>query len=250
MSRLRISRFVCVAVLLAAALIAMPAFAQELVLSEDFSNPELPGWDRTPSVGVEAGMLYVPPEGMANHGGRWGDLTLTVVLRRNGEGPAVISYRDSGAGSYQLNVLPEVVFLSRVGGDGSARELGASESLRLSPDGFEVRVTVVGGVHNVSVAGMEVMAAEDPDPLPVGGLALAAQGETTAFFDDLRVVLEEGPPARPEAPGATDGNGSRLLPDWIWAGLAVVLSGTSFLGFARARPMPLSSIVGRSPGSF
>ncbi|MBI3962407.1 MAG: hypothetical protein HY335_06630 [Deinococcus sp.] len=87
--------------------------AQESVLTEAFEVPTLPGWDHSPNAGVVAGTLRIEPGGFVVRDGQWGDLTLTMRVRRLGEAHLLIHYRASTAGSYVLRLGPGFMELHR-----------------------------------------------------------------------------------------------------------------------------------------
>jgi hypothetical protein len=92
-------------VVVIAAISLLPAIslqAQEPGFTETFDAPTLPGWEHLPNVTVVDGVLRVEPGNFAFHGGEWGNLTLTVRVRRSGEGELIVSYRASEAGAYHV----------------------------------------------------------------------------------------------------------------------------------------------------
>ncbi|MFC1635814.1 protein kinase [Planctomycetota bacterium] len=159
----------------------------ELVLTESFDNPTLPDWERSPGVAVVDGVLRIEPFHFAFHPGEWGDLTLSVIARRTGDGAAVllVKYGASDAGGYVVHLGPDFVVLQRAG-----VELAASPRAFIPPNEWlQVRVTVVGGTHEVVLNGQPALTATDSDPLPPGGVELSVQGDAPGEFNDLVVIF-------------------------------------------------------------
>jgi photosystem II stability/assembly factor-like uncharacterized protein len=188
--------------LVLAALAVMPAvWAQEPAFTETFDDPDLPGWDRVPGASAEDGVLRIEPGGFASHGEPWGDLTLTVRLRRSGEGAVAVIYRASDAGSYILLVETDFLGLQREAG-GTLAELGRAPLAVAPGEWVSVGVTVSGTEHTVHVEGEPVLNAVDPEPLPPGGVVFETIRDATGEFDDLTVTLagEPGVEPRPVQP--------------------------------------------------
>lgn len=171
--------------------------AEEPVLTETFDNPTLPGWEHSPGVAVVDGVLRIEPDNFAFYPGEWGDLTLSVIARRTGEGEAVllVNYCVSDAGDYAVHLGPDFVALHRAGAELAASPLGS-----IPPNEWlHVSVTVVSGTHEVVLSGQPALTATDSDPLPPGGVALSVHGAAPGEFDDLIVTFlgEDMPPPIP-----------------------------------------------------
>jgi len=186
--------------------------AHQTVLTESFDDPALPGWEHLPNAVVVDGVLRIEPGNFAIHGGDWGDLTLTVRVRRYGDGALVVNYRASDAGVYHVLVAGDVLALQREACD-VVSELTTSGPLSI-PDGwFQLGVSVIGGEHAVTLDDELVLTATDPDPLPPGGIGFEVLYEAVGEFDDVVLTLGTGPPPAPSG----DVPAYQALP-WICTG--------------------------------
>ena len=70
--------------------------AQQSGFQELFDNPELPGWERSPGVEVNEGMLLLGPENFIHRPGSWGDQQLSIRSRRIIPGDFVVSFQTGG----------------------------------------------------------------------------------------------------------------------------------------------------------
>ena len=174
--------------------------AQEQVFIETFDDVELPGWERSPNAGIVDGVLRIVAEGYAFHPrpGEGSDLNLTVIARRSGEGGAAINYNVGERGDYSLLILEAEIILHRAG---TPMAQGPMEPI---PPGewFVVHVVTSGGNQEIIINGQVVLVANDPDPLPAGGIWLAAHGPATAEFEQLELVTSGG--GLPPGGAATD----------------------------------------------
>ncbi len=226
------------------ALLLLPvARAQDGGLTETFDTPALPGWEYSPEVTVEQGVLRMPgPSGFAFYNdGAWTDMTLTLRARMVGEGELLLIYGSSGPETnYHALIGPDYLILYHVL-NGTQTELGSLAPLPLSPgEWFTLGVTVSGGQHTLSLNGETVLAATVAQPLPAGSVGFMALGpEIVGEFDELTITpggqtpppAEDVPPAEPPdgpAPAAsgqpaylvgqawhsTDG-GQTWTPNWI-----------------------------------
>ena len=132
------------------ALLVAPIRAQESVFVETFDDPALPGWERSPGAAVVDGVLRIEPGNFAFHGGEWGDATLTVRVRRSGEGGLALCYRTGDAGAYHILVEAGYLALQREA-SGAVAELGGV-LLEFPVEGwFQLGVTAAGAEHTVTL---------------------------------------------------------------------------------------------------
>jgi hypothetical protein len=193
----RVERCLIVLVVGMALLPVVTVQAQEPPFTETFEDPALPGWERSPDVvALDEGVLLVPPDGFAFYAGEWGDQTLTVRVRRSGEGFLAVGYRMGSRGGYFLLIGDTSVAVQRQA-DGALTELGTAP-LEPIPEGEWVLFTVsaVGSEHQVALGQEGVLAVTDPDPLPPGGVVLEALEGAVGEFDDLAIAVEAAAPPR------------------------------------------------------
>ncbi|NOY97712.1 MAG: DUF1080 domain-containing protein [Chloroflexi bacterium] len=194
-------------------------------LHETFDDPTLPGWEHSPNATVQGGVLRLETGGFAFHPGEWGDFTLSLRMRRleAGESVLVLAYRSSEAGQYALLLSSENLALQRQSG-GESADLGSAPIEPVPPqEWMQVRVVVTGGAQQVFLNEGLVLDADDPQPLPAGGLSLSVQGEGGGEFDDVTLSTAAAPPqeaipATTQAPVPS----SEMLPvdalTWVWLG--------------------------------
>lgn len=176
--------------------------AQEPGFTEPFDDPTLPGWDYSPNARVDGGVLRIESGGFAFRPGQWGDFTLDVRLRWSGDGAALISYRVTDQARYTVRFGGGSLVLQRES-SGTVTELG-SASIPIPPNEWApLGVAVVGGQLKISLHGQPRITATDPEPLPPGGISLAASSGATGEFDDLVLTLSSGLPPQVEATSAT-----------------------------------------------
>ncbi len=163
---------------------------------ETFDDPTLLGWEYSPGVSVVDGVLRVESDGFAFHSGQWPDLTLSLRARRTGAGFLTIRYSVSDTGAYNFGFGDKGMALLRNEG-GTGTELAAAPVLIPADQWVQVSITVVGGVHTISLDGQTVLTATASQPLPPGGIALQAGGSATGEFDDLSLSsgVVTSPPA-------------------------------------------------------
>lgn len=177
-----------------------PTSAQEEIIMDTFDNPELPGWERSPNAKVVDGILIIEPDGFAIRPGEWDDLELNVIARQRGESYVVINYRLSELGDYALLVGSDEIRLSRAGNP------LAQNFMEPFPanEWFSIQVHVEGKNHEIMVNNQPVISAQDPDPLPPGGIALATQGIDGSEYQEITILSFEVPLTEDE-PGTEPG---------------------------------------------
>ena len=181
----------------------IPVLAQEPVFTETFDDPALPGWEHSPNATVVDGVLRIEPDGFAMHVASWADLILTVRVRITGEGDLLIRYRWSEDANYAVRISRPYVTVQRQL-LGPASDLGGGTAPLPLNEWVEVTITVDGDFHHVMVNDSPVLIAEDPDPLPEGGIGLLVEGETVGEFDDLEVIAAGQAPPRVQPSPASE----------------------------------------------
>jgi hypothetical protein len=136
-------------------LLALPGHAQDGGLQETFDDPALPGWDRSPEAAVAGGVLHIEPGGFALHDGEWGDMTLSVRVRRSGESMVMLRYRIGDSGDYSVLLEPGGMTLARA----HVGELAVASVSLPSGEWVQVDVMVSGGTHQVTLNGAVVLSA-------------------------------------------------------------------------------------------
>jgi hypothetical protein len=175
--------------------LAPPALGQETTFTETFDDPALPAWEHSSDAMVVDGVLRIEPDGFAMHVASWADMILTVRVRITGEGDLLILYRWSEDACYAVRISRPFVTVQRQL-LGPATDLGEGTAPLPLGEWVEVTVTVDGDFHHVMVNDSPVLIAEDPDPLPGGGIGFSAVGEAAGEFDNLEVITAaQAPPA-------------------------------------------------------
>jgi len=187
------------------ALFIVPAMAQGEGFTETFDDTQLPGWEHSPEVIVSNGALRIAPGNFAARMGVWQDFDLTFKLRFDSPGESEIHYRATDNGAYLLVFTPERLMLLKARGPGTEpTELAGTDLGEVSTEEWiTVRIVLAGGLHTVTVNDSLQLTADDPDPIPMGGLTFVSHGERTTELDDLSltvVVGEAGEPGAAVAP--------------------------------------------------
>jgi photosystem II stability/assembly factor-like uncharacterized protein len=201
------------------------SYAQGPGLMETFDDATLPGWDHSDDVAVVDGALRVPAPGFAFYHADWRDMVLTVQARFEGTGELLLVYRMSDAGSYQLLIGHDYVFLERDVA-GVRTKLGAGPMRAVADrEWLHVSVVVNQDGHTISVNDEQLLSvSDDPATLPPGGVGLQALGEAVGEFDDLMVTSGGArlPPADivpPDvAPTAPSGSPAYEAATWVRLG--------------------------------
>ena len=185
-------------------LLRAPAWGQAGGFRETFDDPALPEWEHSAGVAVVNGALQIEANNFAFHGGELQDGTLSVRARVQGEGDAVFSLRVSDTGSYHVVVVGgNALSLQREAAGEGLSELGnVPLPAPLGAEWFSLTVVLRGPTINVALNGAPLLQADDPSPLPPGGVAFEALGAATLEVDE--VGWEGGgepmPPAEPAEP--------------------------------------------------
>jgi hypothetical protein len=184
------------------ALFVLPALAQGEGFSETFDDAQLPGWEHSPEVIVSEGFLRIAPGNFAARMGGWQDFDLTFKLRFDGPGDSEIQYHAADSGAYSLVLTPDRLSLRKLGGPGTEPSELASAALpeAAGADWLTIRITLTGGLHTVYVNESMLLTADDPDPIPAGGLVFISHGERTTELDDITLTVGAGQPGGEPAP--------------------------------------------------
>lgn len=176
------------------ALFVVPAMAQGEGFTETFDDTQLPGWEHSPEVIVSNGALRIAPGNFAARMGVWQDFDLIFKLRFDNPGETEIQYRATDNGAYLLVFIPERLLLLKAGGPGTEpTELAGTDLGKVSTEEWTtVRIVLTGGLHTVTVNDSLQLTADDPDPIPMGGLTFASHGERTTELDDLSLTVVVG----------------------------------------------------------
>jgi hypothetical protein len=198
--------------------------AQQPGFTETFQDPQLPGWEHSPEVIVGGGVLRIAPGNFAARLGVWQDVDVTVELRYSGPGETHVNYRASDTGSYTLILAEETAALVRNEAPGEGQMLAEGRAPQVAAEEWlTLRIILAGGQHTITAGGSPLLQAQDPDPLPPGGLVIASHGERTTEVG--RVALQpagaEPPPGEPAArveatPGATSTPGAASSQPLTW----------------------------------
>ena len=191
-----------VALVMILLLVGSQTNAQDGTLHETFDDPSLSGWMNSPQVYLKDGALQIPPSNAAIPPGTWENMTLTIRLRRTGNGGLAVSYRTSPTGAYILLIETAQIVLQREE-IGVSSPLGSSSPLTI-PDNtwFELTIAVVGGEHQIDLNGETVLAVADTNPLPMGGIAFETIYQAEAAIDEIAVASDALTPPTESITGA------------------------------------------------
>ncbi len=185
------------------ALFVIPALAQDEGFTETFDDTQLPGWEHAPEVIVSDGILRIAPGNFAARMGVWGDFDLSFKLRFDRPGETEIQYHASDNRAYLLVFTPDRLLLLKTGGPGTEpTELASNELGGVAmQDWITVHISLTGGQHAITVNESLRIAADDPDPIRMGGLVFTSHGERTTELDDLTLspIVGEGQQAGAQA---------------------------------------------------
>ncbi len=193
----------CLLALLLTGALALSAAAQGEGFSETFDNPELPGWERSPEVIVSGGVLRIAPANFAARFGSWRDFDLAVRLRCSGAGETHLNYHATDNGSYLLVLADEGATLLKTRPQAEPAELARANAPLDTGDWVDLRISLKGGSHSITLNGTPLLTTQDPDPLPAGTFAFASTDSRTTELDNIIVQIAAGqPPDVPSPPKA------------------------------------------------
>ena len=205
--------------------LAYGIFAQEPGFSDNFDDPGLAGWEGTPGVVVEDGLLRIEPGNFVFRAGNWDDYTVSVRFRFDGQGVLVISFRVGGEGSYHLLVDGQHLVFQRESG-GRVDELAAVDAVLKPGTWYELSLETKAGELLASITGVGTLALQESQFLPSGGLAMETLGDLTAEVDQVSLVPLEAGEAQntgittegvASTPGSAAGSAYQSLP-WVYTG--------------------------------
>lgn len=188
------------------ALLATSAQAQQAGFAERFEDPELPGWDHSPGVVVENGVLHIEPGNFAFRPGEWGNyVEIAATLRWEGDGEFVLSYQASSGSGYHL-VVGRNYLVSQREFEGTLSELNSVSNQPVPSGWFLILIRLEGDRHQFFLNGVLVLESSDSEPLPPGGVGLEPLGDVTLEADELILASEDAaPPKEEQEPPALDG---------------------------------------------
>ncbi|MBT3338418.1 MAG: DUF1080 domain-containing protein [Anaerolineae bacterium] len=165
------------------------AFAQNGGFTETFDDPELSGWEQSPGVEVRDGILSIPAESFVAAPGAWGNMELSILLRRVGEGDFVISYGNHEGNAYHLLNSASRISLQHENA-GALEEVAATE-MEFIPAGewFQLSIYVIGDEHRVLINGQPAILVNTP--MEVGGISIETFTETAIEIDSFELIAED-----------------------------------------------------------
>ncbi|MDJ0663130.1 MAG: DUF4956 domain-containing protein [Acidimicrobiia bacterium] len=190
MSGNRVCR-VGVLVLMGVLLTASPVRADDGGFAETFDDTGLAGWEQQGDTIVEAGILKMSPPSMVTRPGTWSGISLTVELRLDAEGFAVIDYMVTEGQHYSLTVLSEQVFLEQVTEDDQVRLWETTDST-VTDDWSTVTIGFDGTDHTVTINDSLLATVADSNPLAAGGVRLHIPAGSLVEFDEVTLVAQSG----------------------------------------------------------
>jgi photosystem II stability/assembly factor-like uncharacterized protein len=183
------------------ALIVLTVQAQENVLTETFDDPEMPGWEYSPSAEVVDGVLRIEEGGFAFRGGDWKNIEMSFRVKREGVGEVIAFFQNAGGQTYILVLGGNFVLLQRES-VGQMVELAAVRDVDIPhAEWFQVQVNALEAGILVMLNEQLILEAVDPEPLPAGGVGFEVLGGTTGEFDDLVVTATGGQEPEPPQTG-------------------------------------------------
>jgi len=191
-----ISFFLIVAFLLAKG--NLPVQAQGVDFSDPFDDPALPGWEHSPGVSAEGGVMQIAPGNYTIHPGGWENVRIVAQLRWEGEGEFIIGSRISGPGGYALVVGREFVVAQHTE-DEIVTELAAAAGIEVPyQDWFQLEILLQGTYQQIFIDEVMVLEAEDPVILPAGGIIFETLGGVALEVEQLTVYSDGGDSPVPE----------------------------------------------------
>lgn len=197
MTRSRISKagvFLLISVML---LITTPAWADDGGFTETFEDPGLVKWERQGDTIVEEGILKLSPPGMVTRQGTWSGITLTVKLRIDADGLAVIDYMVGESQHYSLTVLPDQIFLEKITNTAPERLWDVADPA-LVADWNTVKIEYGGTDHTIALNDQVLATVADPDPLAPGGVRLHVPENSVVEFDEVILEAQSGDGIAPD----------------------------------------------------
>lgn len=208
-------------------LLALPAAAQGGGFTETFDDPRLPGWEHSPEVIVSGGVLRIAPANFAARLGSWRDFDLALRLRCSGVGETHLNYHATDNGSYLLVLSGEGTVLLKTRPQAEPTELARADGPPDTSDWIDLRISLAGGSHSVTLNGAALLTAQDPDPLPAGTFVFASTDRRTTELDSITVQIAAGRPPDVAGPPEAVPTATAALPSTptAWESLINQLSG-------------------------
>jgi len=200
--------------------------AQGNGFTETFDDPELSGWEHTPGVEVRNGILSIPSESFVAAPGLWGNMELSVFLRRIEEGDFVISYGNHEGEAYHLLQSAARITLQHESA-GVLEEMAATE-MEFIPAGewFQLNIQIMDKQHSVFINGNPLLNGEFPAQA-FGGISFETFAETGIEIDSVELVgdgqvVEDGNAAEeaesPHQQAETETDADLPATPWVYTG--------------------------------
>lgn len=195
-------RKVLLACLCIVALGVAPVRAQESQgFTDSFDNPQLPGWEHSPEAVINAGALQIGPGQFAARMGGWAEFELTLRIRFRGEGETHINYRATDQGAYVLHLLTGEAVLFKRSAPGQEQELSRASAPEVQADSWlDIRITLAGGEHTISINNETRLTVSDPEPPGPGTVVLASLGQRTTEVDEVTLAITPSSETAPAGP--------------------------------------------------
>jgi len=173
------------------AIITSSTHAQEGDFFDPFDDPALPGWERSPGVLAADSIMRIPPGQNAIYPMGWGDVRIIAQLRWDGEGEFILGSRIADSG-YRHLVGRDYIIAQHMQGE-KLTELAAATGIEVPYlEWFQLEVLLQGSTQQVFINDVLVLEAEDPVPLPGGGILFEALGGASLEIENLAVYLDGG----------------------------------------------------------
>jgi len=159
--------------------------------SEDFESSQLEGWEYTAELNVAEGVLKLYSGDFAMKMGGWGNQTTNIRMKFNdGVSEFFIQYfaRGKNVDNYTLVFLPDMILLDK-GRPSEATRLGEAANTLPINTWIDLQIQVLKGTHTISVDGVTLITATDPEPLLPGGIGFRMLGEGSVEIDSIGLTL-------------------------------------------------------------
>ncbi len=210
------------AILLLVASVVPPTVtnAQQGGFSDSFDDPSLAGWEHSENAAVVDGYLHLESGEFAFWHGQWGDMNLSIRLRRFGEGALDLRIRATDSGSYLILISSDLVSLNRES-QGNRIELAQQPVQFPTEEWVQLGVQAVAGQITVSLNDKVVLSHNDDASLPPGGVMFQAEDRAVVDVDRVDLVpgavSEPAPPTQPEPTGPAEPQAPGAL-GWVRTG--------------------------------
>jgi len=172
-------------------IITSSTHAQEGDFFDPFDDHALPGWERSPGVSAADSIMRIPPGQNAIYPMGWGDVRIIVLLRWDGEGEFILGSRIAESGYLHL-VGRDYIVAQHMQGE-KRTEIAAATGIEVPYlEWFQLEVLLQGSTQQVFINDVLVLEAEDPVPLPGGGILFETLGGASLEIENLAVYLDGG----------------------------------------------------------